>query len=208
MSDIVRDAYDARAREYTDVNLGDLDRVPLDREWLGAFARLASLGTGVVADVGCGPGHVVHHLAELGVKAIGYDISPAMIQEALRAFPGSQFQAGDLTSLGIADSSLAGIVARYSLIHMPPERLGDAFRELFRVLEPGAPLLVSFFASDSSATHGLRFDHAVVTAHALFPETIVEEMRTAGFDRFERATRKPLEGERPLDHGTILARRA
>jgi SAM-dependent methyltransferase len=207
MSDAVRDCYSARAKEYADINLGDLDRLPLDRECLGAFARLASLGTGVVADVGCGPGHVVHHLAALGVEAVGYDISPAMIDEARRAFPGSKFQVGDLTSLDIADSSLAGIVARYSLIHVAPSRLGDVFRELLRVLEPGAPALVSFFASDSSATHGQPFDHAVATAYALFPETLATEMRRVGFDRFEASTRKPLDGERPLDHGTILARR-
>jgi ubiquinone/menaquinone biosynthesis C-methylase UbiE len=207
MTDAVRDSYDARAKEYANLFLDHLDRVPFDREWLGALARLASSGAGVVADVGCGPGYIVHHLAELGVKAVGYDISPAMIDEARRAFPGSKFHVGDLTSLDIADSSLAGIVARYSLIHMAPARLAGAFGEWFRVLEARAPVLVSFFASSSSTTHGRPFDHAVVTAHELFPETVVAEMESAGFDSFEVSTRKPLDGERPLDHGTILARR-
>jgi ubiquinone/menaquinone biosynthesis C-methylase UbiE len=207
VSDAVRDSYDARAKEYTHLFLDHLDRVPFDRQWLGAFARLLSPGAGVVADVGCGPGNVVDYLAELGVKAVGYDLSPAMIDEAQRAFPGSEFQVGDLTSLDIADSSLAGIVARYSLIHMAPTRLGDAFAEWFRVLEPRAPVLVSFFAASSSVTHGLPFDHAVVTAHELFPETVVAEMQAVGFDGFEVAIRKPLDGERLLDHGTILARR-
>ena len=207
MSDAVRDAYDAKAKLYANLFLDDLDRVPLDREWLGAFARLVSPGAGVVADVGCGPGYIVNHLAELGVTAIGYDISPAMIDEAQRAFPGSKFHVGDLTSLDIADSSLAGIVARYSLIHLAPAGLTDVFGEWFRVLEPRAPVLVSFFASNSSVTHGLPFDHAVTTAHELFPETVVAEMRTVGFDCFEGSTRKPQDGERPLDHGTILARR-
>jgi ubiquinone/menaquinone biosynthesis C-methylase UbiE len=207
MTDAVRDSYDARAKEYANLFLDHLDRVPVDREWLEAFARLASTGAGVVADVGCGPGYIVNHLADLGVKAVGYDISPAMIDEAERAFPGSKFQVGDLTSLDIADSSLAGIVARYSLIHMSPAQLADAFGEWFRVLRPRAPVLVSFFASNSPVTHGLPFDHAVVTAHELFPETVVAEMETVGFDSFEVSTRKPLDGERPLDHGTILARR-
>ena len=207
MTDAVRDAYDARAEEYANLFLDHLDRVPLDRERLGAFARLVSPHAEVVADVGCGPGNVVDHLAELGVKAIGYDISPALIDIARRAFPGSTFHVGDLTSLDIGDSSLAGIVARYSLIHLAPAQLTDVFGELFRVLRPRAPVLVSFFASNSSVTHGRPFDHAVVTAHELFPETLVEEMQAVGFDRFEVSTRKPLDGERALDHGTILARR-
>ena len=154
MTDAVRDSYDAKAKQYTNFNLEDLDRVPLDRERLGAFARLASRGAGVVADVGCGPGHIVNHLAKLSVKAIGYDISPAMIDEAQRAFPGSKFQVGDLTSLDIADSSLAVIVARYSLIHIATARLTAVFGEWFRVLKPRAPVLVSFFASSSSVNHG------------------------------------------------------
>ncbi len=141
------------------------------------------------------------------MKAIGYDISPAMIDEAQRLFPGSKFQVGDLKSLDIADSSLAGIVARYSLIHLAPAQLTDVFGEWFRVLKPRAPVLVSFFASSSSVNHGLPFDHAIVTAHELFPETVVAEMQTAGLDSFEVSTRKPQDGERPLDHGTILARR-
>lgn len=207
MTDSVRDSYDANARLYASLFLDHLDRVPFDRKWLGAFAGLVSHGGGVVADVGCGPGYVVHHLAALGVEAIGYDISPAMIDEAQRAFPASEFHVGDLTSLDIADSSLAGIVSRYSLIHLAPARLTDVFGEWFRVLEPRAPVLVSFFASSSSLTHGLPFEHAVATAHQLFPERVVSEMQTVGFDGFEVSTRKPQDGERPLDHGTILARR-
>ncbi|NNL65211.1 MAG: methyltransferase domain-containing protein [Myxococcales bacterium] len=207
MTDAVRDAYDARAEEYTNLFLDDLDRVPLDREWLGAFARLVSPGAGVVADLGCGPGHVADRLAALGVDAVGYDLSPAMIDEARRAFPGSKFQVGDLTSLDAADSSLAGIVARYSLIHLAPARLGDVFAGWFRVLAPRAPVLVSFFAASSSARHGRPFDHAVVTAHELFPTTVVAQMQSVGFESFESSTRKPLAGERPLDHATILARR-
>jgi SAM-dependent methyltransferase len=91
MTDDVRDCYDARADEYAAFALGDLDRVPTDRDWLAEFAALAALGTGAVADLGCGPGHVTNHLSELGLTAIGYDIAPVMVATAQRAFPGSRF---------------------------------------------------------------------------------------------------------------------
>ena len=207
MADAVRDSYHARAKEYAHLFLDDLDRVAFDRQWLGAFAQRVSPGSGAVADLGCGAGNVVAHLAELGVRAIGYDIAPAMIEEAQRAFPGSEFHVGDLRTLDTADSSLAGIVARYSLIHLAPARLPEVFVEWLRVLEPGAPVLVSFFASNAPETHGQPFDHAVVTAYALFPETVAAQMRAVGFERFEVSTRRPQEGERALDHGTILAHR-
>lgn len=204
----VRDAYDARVDAYTAVSRDDLDRVPRDRHWLRAFAREVAPGPGRVADLGCGPGHIVDHLAGLGVEAIGYDLSPAMIREARRAFPGSEFRVGDLTSLGLPEGSVAGIVARYSLIHLPPARLPQAFAGWARIARPGAPILVSFFAASSPASHGRPFDHAVTTAHELCPQTLVAELRDAGFVGFQVGTRRPLDGERPLDHGTILARLA
>jgi hypothetical protein len=57
MSGVARDSYDAKAKLYATLFLDDLDRDWLDREWLGTLSRLASLGAGVVADLGCGPGH-------------------------------------------------------------------------------------------------------------------------------------------------------
>ncbi|MGA9276874.1 class I SAM-dependent methyltransferase [Ilumatobacter sp.] len=207
MSHEVRDSYDANAGLYARFALDDLDRVHTDRAWLARFAELTDLRDGAVADLGCGPGHIVDHLTDLGVAATGYDISPEMIAEARCAFPDSEFHVGDLGALDIATSSLAGIVSRYSLIHVPPAELDGIFREWFRVLAPGAPLLVSFFAASSAGTHGSPFDHAIVTAYALFSPTIAVGLQQAGFVDSELGTRPPLDGERALDHGTILARR-
>ena len=204
----VRDSYDSMAELYTAVNRGDIDRDTPDREWLAEFAQLAALGSGAVADLGCGPGFVTNHLSELGLTVLGYDLSPALIAEAKRAFPHVEFNVGDLKALDIPSASLAGIVSRYSLIHMPPCELANVFGEFARLLKPGAPVLVSFFAADSGDRHGLPFDHAVVTAYQLFPATIASELQNAGFNDIRIGTRRPLPGERKLDHATLLACRA
>lgn len=203
--DVVRDSYDAKAEVYTDFALGDLDRVRGDRDWLASFAELARPLGGQVADLGCGPGHIVNHLTTLGLEAFGCDFSPAMIAEAQRIFPDLDFQIGNLRDLDVDGSCLAGIVSRYSLIHISPEELGRIFSEWFRVLVPQAPLLISFFASPSAETHGKPFDHAIAKAYALFPATVVAELEQAGFVECKIGVRDPLDGERPLDHGTILA---
>ena len=109
------------------------------------------------------------HLTTLGLEAFGCDFSPAMIAEAQRTFPDLDFKFGNLRDLDVGGSCLAGIVSRYSLIHIRPEELGNIFGEWFRALAPEAPLLVSFFASPSAETHGKPFDHAIAKAHALFP---------------------------------------
>jgi SAM-dependent methyltransferase len=202
----VRDSYNSKAELYTAVARGDIDRDIPDREWLAEFAQLAGPGNGEVADLGCGPGYVTNHLSELGLTVVGYDLSPALIAEAQRAFPDLKFQVGDLMALDIPSGSIAGIVARYSLIHLSPNQLAHAFAEFARLLQPGAPILVSFFAANSAERHGSAFDHAVVTAYELFPGTVATELQDAGFFDVKIGTRGPVQGERLLDHGTILAR--
>lgn len=205
MTDEVRDSYDALAEQYAALFLHELDRDSNAKARLAAFAELAAGREGAVADLGCGPGSVVNHLVGLGLTAVAYDLSPGQIAEARRAFPESEFRVGDLAALDNADSSLGGIVARYSLIHLPPSRLGDVFTEWMRVLEPGAPVLVSFFGSTSAEAHGTPFDHAVVTAYELFPAKIAQQLRDAGFIDVEIGVLDPPEGGRPFDQGTVLA---
>ncbi len=201
------DPYDAVAEQYAELFLDELDRDAAGRRWLARFADLVPPTGGVVADLGCGPGHVTHHLTALGLTVVGYDLSPGQITQARRAFPDGRFRVGDLTDLDMADGSLGGIVSRHSLIHLSPWILPDVFSEWMRVLEPGAPVLVSFFAASSAERHGTAFDHTVATAFELFPATIEQRLRGAGFVDVEVDVGPPPDGARPLDHANVLARR-
>ncbi len=195
------------AEIYAALFLTDLDGDANARQWLARFAPLAAARDGVVADLGCGPGHVVDYLGTLGLSAVGYDLSPGQIAEARKAFPGEEFHVGDLTALDVADSSIGGIVSRYSLIHLAPASLDAVFDEWLRVLESGGPALVSFFGSRSADAHGTAFDHKVTTAYELFPATVAEQMEKAGFTDVDVGVLPPPEGGRPLDQGTVLARK-
>ena len=207
MTDEVRDSYDTMSGLYTAVNLNGFDRATFDLNWLSEFAELALSSEGPVADLGCGPGHVSNHLSGLGLATVGYDISPNLIAEARSRFPALEFHLADITAIDVAGSSFGGILARYSLIHMLPTLLESVFDGWLPIVEPGGPVLVSFFASGSAEAHGTPFDHAVVTAYELFPATIAKHLQDAGFTIVEIDTRSPREGERPLDHSVILAMR-
>jgi SAM-dependent methyltransferase len=206
VTDAVRAGYDRVAKQYAELFLGDLEDQPFVRKRLTAFANQVAPG-GLVADLGCGPGHVSNFLTGLGLTTVGYDLSPATIDEARQAFPELDFHVGDLTALGVADHAFAGIIARYSIIHMDPGRLGDAFGEWMRVLTPGAPVYVSFFSALTPEGHGEAFDHAAVTAYGLFPDDVVAEMRAAGFEHFDVAILPPPGGGRPFEQAKVLARR-
>jgi hypothetical protein len=55
-------------------------------------------------------------------------------------------------ALDLADGVLGGIVAWYSIIHTPPQRLPVTFAEFGRVLSPGGHLLLAFQAGDEGCT--------------------------------------------------------
>src|SRR5918994_1517700 len=115
-----RSSYDTDASGYTEKVRGLLDESPYLRASLSLFAELVhGAGGGPVADVGCGPGYVSGHLHEAGVDVFGIDLSPEMIAIARRDYPHVRFEVGTMTDLDLADDSVAGIVAFWSVIHVP-----------------------------------------------------------------------------------------
>lgn len=140
--DRVRAAYDAVARAYQAELGNELESKPLDRALLEAFTELA--GPGVIADVGCGPGHVTEFLAARHSDVLGIDLSPGMIAVARERAPGLAFAVGSMLRLPAADASWAGAVALYSIIHLNAHDREAACWELARVIRPDGWLLVSF----------------------------------------------------------------
>lgn len=135
----VRASYDAVAVDYARLLAGVLEAEPLDRAVLGAFAEYVRAdGGGAVADLGCGPGRITAYLDDLGIRAFGVDLSPAMVAVARRTYPGLRFEVGRMASLDFADGVLGGVVAWYSTVHTPPGELPAVFAEFARVLAPGA----------------------------------------------------------------------
>ncbi|GIH78360.1 class I SAM-dependent DNA methyltransferase [Planobispora longispora] len=204
-----RTAYDAVAVEYSALFRTAHESKPLDRAMLSAFAELVrSTGSGPVADLGCGPGHVTAYLRSLGLTVSGLDLSPTMIALARAAYPDLRFDEGSMTALDLKDGALGGILSWYSVIHTPPELLPTVFAEFRRVLAPGGHLLLGFFAHDepSHLAEPLPFDHKVTLAYRWSPGHLADLLRQAGLDVTARLLREPDEDERFL-HSRLLARK-
>ena len=120
---------------------GSLFRVPYLHGVDAELVRAA--GGGPVADVGCGPGHVTAHLHDLGLDAFGIDQSPVMIDVAWRDHPGLRFEVGSMTDLPLA---IAGLIAFWSLVHVPGHALPGVLGQFRRVLRPGGVLLLGFMS--------------------------------------------------------------
>lgn len=115
----VRASYDAAALVYAEHVASELDQKPLDRHLLSRFAEEVR-GQGIVADLGCGPGHVAAYLRDQGVDILGIDISPEMVQQATDLNPGLDVRVGDFLALALSDASLAGAGAFCAIVHLEP----------------------------------------------------------------------------------------
>ena len=137
-----RSFYDAVAVDYAERFRDILAVEPMDRALLAGFAELVHVadGGGPVADLGCGPGRVTAYLHGLGLSVFGLDLSAQMVALARREHPGLRFEQGSMKALDMPDGTLGGIVAWYSIIHVPQERLPEVFAEFHRVLAPGGRL--------------------------------------------------------------------
>jgi SAM-dependent methyltransferase len=138
-----RKSYDLVAEEYVRRLYHELESMPLDCEVLERFAA-AVRDQGLVCEIGCGPGQVARYLHERGVAVQGLDLSPRMVELARQLNPGIEFQEGDMAKLEAQDASWAGIVAFYSIIHIPRSEVVAVLSEWRRVLRPGGLVLLSF----------------------------------------------------------------
>lgn len=204
-----RASFDAVAADYAARFADPWPEKPLDRAMLTAFAELVS---GPVADVGCGPGSATSYLRGLGVDAFGVDLSPAMVAEARRMHPGLRFEVGSMLGLDLPDGALGGIVALYSIINTPPNRLPEVFAEFARVLAPGGQVLLAFQAGDAHR-HGTEWFGRAIDLHVYYsqPDVVAGLLADAGLpvratlvrepddDGVERGPRAYLLAARPLD---------
>jgi len=156
---LLRASYDAVSADYAERFLGELEHKPLDRALLSVV--LEEAGGSPIGDIGCGPGHVAGWLAAQGGRAVGIDLSPAMIDRARRAFPGVEYRVGDMRHLPAADDELAAAVAFYSLIHVPTDDLASALAEIDRAVVAGGPILVAFHLGDEVVHRDEWFGHEV-----------------------------------------------
>jgi ubiquinone/menaquinone biosynthesis C-methylase UbiE len=206
-ADGLRTSYDAVAPAYAQRYAVELEHKPLDRALLGVFSDDVGRG-GVVADVGCGPGHITAHLHELGLRPIGIDLSPQMIELAQQRYADVDFAVGSMLALPADDQSWAGMIAFYSIIHLTAGELPVALAEFRRVLRPRAPLLLAFHVGDEVRHVDELLEQAVsVDFHFRQPAAVIELLRGAGFDVEMSLERAPyISIEAPTQRGYLLAR--
>lgn len=108
-------------------------------------------------EIGCGEGRVSRDLAARGHTVTGVDITPALVELAVEADPGSAYLVGDAEVLPFPDASFDLAVAYNSL--MDVDDMPAAVSEAARVLEPGGRLCacITHPLMDAGSFEGERF---------------------------------------------------
>jgi ubiquinone/menaquinone biosynthesis C-methylase UbiE len=188
---IVAQAYDAVAADYAARFAGELAGKPFDRTMLQWLA--ARVTEGPICDLGCGPGQIAAFLSKLGAATLGLDLSREMVAQARRLHPGIRFEQADMLALeGIADNSLGGIAAFYSIIHLAREAVPTVLAEMQRVLRKDGVVLLSFHIGEETRHFDEFLGQPVDLDFAFFTSAeIKSQIAMAGLEVTEVIEREP-----------------
>jgi ubiquinone/menaquinone biosynthesis C-methylase UbiE len=183
--------YDGIATEYADKFSSDHERKPKDREILSRFAR--EIGDRrPVWDFGCGPAQTTGFLNDLGVDIGGLDFSGEILEQARARHPGIPFQKGNFLDLTFESDSIAGVVAFYAIVHFSKEQVRRAFREIFRVLQPGGLFLLAYHIGEDSLHLETYMGKPVDIDFMFFSnQFIISSLEASGFERIALIERDP-----------------
>ena len=190
----VANQYDAVAKEYAEIFTGEHAKKPMDQEILYRFSK--EIGNRrPVWDFGCGPGQTTRYLKDLGIEISGLDVSGRLLKEARTINPGICFRKGDILGLEFEDNSIGAVVAFYAIVNFTEEQVGVAFREIFRILQPGGIFLFTYHIGEETI-HLDEFFGQQVDIDFMFFRTdfISRSLEESGFQGIEAIEREPYPG--------------
>lgn len=172
---IVEVGYDKIAEKYqTTRNIFELEK-ELNR-FMSLLPKKAK-----VLDVGCGAGiPVARTLVDQGFNVVGFDLSKNMLKFARKNVPEAKFVKKDMTKLNFKENSFDGIVAFYSIIHVPKEKHFSVFQNFHKILKPKGIMLICLGSEEQEETkdfHGTKMFWSNYS-----PKRSLQIIKAAGFE--------------------------
>jgi ubiquinone/menaquinone biosynthesis C-methylase UbiE len=162
------------------------------RGWIDDFLGLGlDIDGRTILDCGCGNGKYGALLASRGARVIGIDCEPRCVEESRKNAPGyAEVLQGSLERTPFSDDSFDIALMGY-VIHLLPDDIKDqVFHELYRVLKPGAALVVdtSFISQYSRHYDHMIFPKLTATVAEYYPEyaELTAVLTRAGFTSITR----------------------
>lgn len=109
--------------------------------WIARNARPSK--DRLLLDLGCGGGHLLHELKRRGYRPFGVDSSPASIAAAAKRIGVQNVAQGGVSHIPLDSNSVGGVLLIETIEHVLDMDLEQMIVEIRRVLQPGAPLVVT-----------------------------------------------------------------
>ena len=198
--ELAREARRRQAEAYFAAQAGEWDRIRAmhapDAQVEAAIVALVGDGPmQALLDLGTGTGRMLELLAARAGRAVGVDLSPAMLNLARaraqqRGLCNVQLRQGDVYAPPVERGGY-DLVVIHQVLHFLDDP-GRALREAARVLRPGGRLIVVDFAAHEE--EGLR-EHFAHRRLGFASEEIAALMKEAGLDMVETRRVAPGPGE-------------
>lgn len=123
---------------------------------------------GNILELGCGDGLPVAQLLSTQYNYVGVDISDVQIANAKKNVLNGTFLVADMTELDFSQNSFDGIIALYSIIHVPIDEQEKLLRNIYAWLLPNGCFLctVGFKSWTGTETNWILPDTTMYWSHA------------------------------------------
>jgi ubiquinone/menaquinone biosynthesis C-methylase UbiE len=174
------------SRKYALINRWNPRNLEIIRDWV------APVPGERILDVGCGKGHLVKALSELGVDAVGIDLNPNAADVAVVP----RVRTMSATNLDFEDATFDAVVSFHAIEHIPP--IEETLREMSRVVKPAGKVLLVYPAEPvrglyaiptSVILHRTPFKARQVHIHKLHPARVAELAGAAGLRQLKKKLR-------------------
>lgn len=130
--DSVRKDYDAIAEPYS----AEFGQVYEDIEVVDCFLQLLPENSKIL-DLGGGTGKLTDLFIQKGHDAICYDFSKEMMRKAKEFYPNIPYVLDDMLNINnhYSNNTFDGIIAFYSLFHIPREDINGLFSNIYNLLK-------------------------------------------------------------------------
>lgn len=125
--------------------------VSMYHEILDHFCEHLQVAYPEILDVACGPGNVTKYLLskQPGLKILGTDLSPRMLELAKENNPTAEFQLMDSRKIRDLEKKMDGIICSFCLPYLSKEEAIQFIKDASQVLKPGGLLYISTMEDDN-----------------------------------------------------------
>ena len=168
---------------------------------------------GKVLDAGCGPGVDSVYMSAKGFRVIGVDLSSQMLELAKEKSHDAEFQLADIREISFDDETLDGVLASYSLIHLPKKDVPKTIDNFFRMLKPGGAICIGIQEGKSAEVflpEPLKPEEKMFL-NVMSAKELKELVKNGGFEITSEFTRPASEteaGEFDFNKFTLIAQKA